>query len=297
MSFTTDVASELLDAALPRTCCRKAILYGMLFGAEVCGPNSIRAEFKTQQSAQKAAQIFNGQFSVSAQITQTTRAGRPLFVLEAKSKAIASFLTDIDLNSQSKALPELVGFRCAECSHSFLRGVFIAAGTVNDPRRGYHLEISIKNTSRAKLLSDFLESEGISPKMLTRGNKVGLYYKSNSAISDLIYYMGGVNSSFDLANACIERDIRNSENRATNCVTRNISRSVEASMKQIEAIQQMKSKGELSKLSEELRYTAELRLENPSASLSELAMLHQPPISKSGLNRRIVKIIEKSKEK
>jgi DNA-binding protein WhiA len=123
-----------------------------------------------------------------------------------------------------------------------------------------------------------------------------LYYKTNSAISDLIYYVGGTKSSFDVANTWVEHDIRNNENRATNCVARNISRSVSASQKHITAIEQLAACGRLSGLPEELQQTAALRLENDAASLSELARLHKPPITKSGLNQRLTKLLRAAEE-
>ena len=296
MSFTTDVITELLDANLPKTCCRKAILYGILFGATRLDGNLFSVEFRTRESAQKAAQILKTQFSLDVSINETVRAGRRFFTIEAKSKAISGFLDEIDTADNSKSLPQIIGFRCPECSHAFLRGVFISLGTVNDPNKGYHLEFSIKHPSRAKLLYAFLESELLAPKIVDRGNKQGLYYKSSSSILEVVYYIGGVKSSFEIPNAGLVRDLRNVENRATNCVTKNISRAVEASRKQIEAIEFLKESGELVKLSDDLKYTAELRLNNPSAPLSELALMHEPPISKSGLNRRITKLIEASKK-
>jgi len=240
--------------------------------------------------------ILKAQFSLDTEIKETSRAGRRFFAISAKSKAISNFIDEIDAESNSKAMSQIVGFRCPECSGAFLRGVFISSGTVSDPNKGYHLEFSVKQPSRAKLLFDFLESEELAPKVINRGGKQGLYYKSSSAILEVIYYMGGVKSSFEIPNAGLVRDLRNAENRATNCVTTNISRSVDASRKQIEAIERLRDSGMLVKLSEDLRYTAELRLSNPSSPLSELALMHEPPISKSGLNRRITKLIELSKE-
>ena len=129
-----------------------------------------------------------------------------------------------------------------------------------------------------------------------RQGRFGLYYKNNAAISDLLYYIGCSATSFDVANVCIERDIRNNENRATNCVARNISRSVDASRKQIAAIEALIATRKIDTLSDELRYTAALRMENESASLLELALMHEPPISKSGLNRRLTKLMEAFEE-
>ena len=108
--------------------------------------------------------------------------------------------------------------------------------------------------------------------------------------------LGSSVKGFEVANACIERDIRNHEHRVTNCEASNISRSVGASHKQIVAIEQLQKTRKIDTLSEELRQTAELRMENPSASLSELALLHIPPITKSGLNRRLTKLMEAAEE-
>ena len=140
-------------------------------------------------------------------------------------------------------------------------------------------------------MSELLGENISSPGIVRRPNKVGLYYKSNTKISDLLYFFGASKASFVMTNFSIERDIRNNENRATNCVTRNISRSVDATRKQIEAIELLIERQKIEALGSELEYTAKLRLENDSASLSELAELHDPPISKSGLNGRLKKIL------
>lgn len=296
MSFTTDVIKELLDAPLPKTCCRKAMLYGMLFGATRLDKNEVFVEFRTYESAQKAAQILKNQFSLEVGIQEIARAGRRFFTISAKSKAISNFLDEIDNDLTEKSLSQIVGFRCADCSSAFVRGVFVSSGTVNDPNKGYHLEFSVKRSRRVKLLCDFMADEVLAPKVINRDSKQGLYYKSSSSVLKVLYYMGGVKSSLEIPNAGLMRDLRNVENRATNCVTANISRQVDASRKQVEAIELLRDSGVLASLSEDLRYTAELRLANPSAPLSELAMMHEPPISKSGLNRRITKLIELSKE-
>ena len=112
----------------------------------------------------------------------------------------------------------------------------------------------------------------------------------------MLTYLGNVKSVFDLMNAKIEREIRNSVNRSTNCVAGNISKSVSAAQNQIAAIAKIEGAGKLAMLPDELFDTAKLRMENPSASLAELARLHNPPISKSGLTHRISKIIEYSEE-
>ena len=295
MSFTLEVIDELLAAESAKTCCRKALLFGLFYSARLTeGKNRIRAEFKNERSALLAASILLKQFSASAETQPTVRAGRRFYCIDVCSKALANFISALDAPSDTISLRELVGYRCQECSHNFIRGVFIACGTINDPKKSYQLEFSLPNAERASKLFSTLENIVPTPRTVVRASRVGVYYKTNEAIFDLLNYMGGGQSRFLLTNTFIERDIRNFENRATNCVARNISKSVDASMKQIEAIRTLIDSGRMLSLPEELRYTAELRLENPSASLFELSHLHEPPISKSGLNRRLSRLLEEA---
>ena len=298
MSFTLEVIDELLAAETAKTCCKKALLFGLFCSATLDSTqkNKIRTEFKSEIIAELAGAILLKQFSAQSEITPTVRAGRRLFALSVYSKAIASFIASLDDEDNTRTLRELVGYRCADCANSFMRGAFIAAGSINDPQKGYHLELSFNSARRAQIIAEELNAIVPSPKTIVRSHKVGVYYKSNEAIFDLLNYIGGGQSRFLLTNTFIERDIRNAENRATNCVASNISKSVGASMKQIEAIRSLVESGKILSLPEELRYTAELRLENPSASLFELSHLHEPPISKSGLNRRLTRLLEEAEE-
>ena len=292
MSFTDNVIEELMEVGLAKTCCRKAMLCGLFFAATVEDGRRVRAEFRSRAVAELACEILQRQFSAQPEIIESARAGRRIYTVTATSKAVSAFLGSVDNNTPERRLFELVGFRCAECVYAFARGVFIATGSVNDPKKSYHLEIALPNEARAESLAALFTKDVAPPKTVKRGDRVGVYYKKNMMIADLLYYLGAVKSGFELSDTYIEHDIRNGENRATNCVARNISRAVETSMKHIEAIEELERTGKLLKLSEELRYTAALRRENPASSLSELAMLHEPPISKSGLNRRLTKILE-----
>lgn len=298
MSFTLEVIDELLAAETAKTCCKKALLFGLFCSATLDSTqkNKIHAEFKSEGIATLAQSILLKQFSAQAEIATTVRAGRRLFALSASSRSIASFISSLDDEDNTRTLRELVAYRCPDCAGSFMRGVFIAVGSINDPRKSYHLELSFNSAHRAQIIAEALDAIVPSPKTIVRGNRVGIYYKSNEAIFDLLNYIGGGQSRFLLTNAFIERDIRNTENRATNCVASNISKSVGASMKQIEAIRSLVESGRILSLPDELRCTAELRLENPSASLFELSHLHEPPISKSGLNRRLTRLLAEAEE-
>ena len=298
MSFTNDVISELMKAPCAKTCCRKAMLFGLFCAAtpEKEAKNRIYAEFRSKNIAEFALDILERQFAAKGEIFAVARAGRKFFAIRVVSKALATFVAVFNDGDDLRTAEELINFRCADCKHAFLRGAFIATGTLSDPQKGYHLEFSLRSPICAKKIGEVLEKTVQGHKLVTRGARTGIYYKSNEAIFDLMNYMGSGYSSFLLSDIYIERDIRNAENRATNCVARNISKSVEASMRQIEAIRLLEESGRILSLPKELRYTAELRLQNPSASLFELSHMHEPPISKSGLNRRLARLLEEAEE-
>lgn len=296
MSFTEEIVAELGALPLGKNCCRKALLFGLFYGGVIQqGEKRVTAHFRSEAAAELAYSLLEGRFSVSGELTEERRAGRRYLSLSASCPALYDMLCLVDSGDERK-LFELLGFRCGSCRAEFLRGVFMATASVNDPHKGYHLEFSLTSATRVDRLAELLSTATENPRRIQRGNREGLYYKTNGAISDLIYYIGGTKSSFAVANTWIERDIRNNENRATNCVARNISRSVGASQKQIAAIEQLAACGRLSTLPEELQQTAALRVEYDSASLSELALLHQPPISKSGLNQRLTRILREAEE-
>lgn len=298
MSFSLEVITELLEARSQKTCCRKAFVAGLCMGATaVAGEkNKIRLQLRTEDMAEYAAELLGKQFATSPDVRSAVRAGRAVWVLEFSSKSLGAFLRSIDRVDPDRTIGETAGFHCDNCAREFLRGAFAASGSVNDPTKSYHLEFSLPSPMRARLLAELLCTILSAPKTVTRDSRTGVYYKNNEVIADLLNYLGAAMCSLAVTNSYIEKDIRNLENRATNCVARNISKSVDASMKQIDAIKALISSGKILSLPEELRYTAELRLENPSASLFELAHMHEPPISKSGLNRRLTRLLEEAEE-
>jgi DNA-binding protein WhiA len=170
--------------------------------------------------------------------------------------------------------------------------LFLCAGSVTDPKKSFHLEFRLVGAERAKKAYSILLEQGFEPKILNKEKCVSIYFKTGDSIEDIITYFGANNSVFELINAKIEREIRNNEHRATNCVAQNIMKSVKASSRQFEAIEKIIYHGLFESLPEELRTTATLRYSNLDVSLSELAALHDPPISKSGLNHRLVKIMD-----
>lgn len=293
MSFSDDVKGELLAVPVRMNCCRKALLFGLLYNSRHVEGTHLCATFAMRESASLAATLL-GEVA-KPEISEKGASGRRSYILNFSSKAFASFAMRI---GGGEGIADTAKFRCEECRAAFLRGVLISLVTVNDPHKSYHLEIPLAkyNADRLSALEDFFSESGFEPKVVERENKVALYFKSNMQIADILSFAGAMRASFEVTNRYIERDIRNNENRATNLVTTNISKAVNAARRQVLAINKLVDAGRLDMLPAELRETAMLRLENEDVSLSELALLHEPPISKSGLNNRIKRILDEADE-
>ena len=293
MSFTWDVAEELRVIRWHKTCCKKAALCGLLFGAQrLEGEKTYVATFNSDVEAIRASELIDAGFSSGEKtaVVPAANGGHRVYRVCFSSKALTGVIFDID-NARKGSIGEAVGFRCPECEMAFLAGVFLALATVSRPKSGYHMEIKLPTKARADALVALLEECISRPSVSERQGKWGVYYKSNAKIADVLYFIGAHSASFDVANIAVERDIVNRENRATNCVTSNISRSVSAAVRHVEAVRYLVVNDKLHLLGEELEYTARLRLENEDATLSELARMHVPPISKSGLNSRLTRIL------
>lgn len=183
-------------------------------------------------------------------------------------------------------------FKCEHCFSSFLRCLFISFGNVTDPSKQYHLELSFQSCEECMAVKSILDDNGFSMSYIKRKNRHVLYVKSSQKIEDFFITIGANSSVFDLMNAKIEREIVEDINRQTNCDLVNIRRTLKSSKFYIDVINKLKKSEKYNGLSAELKETAELRIENEQASLRELALLHNPPITKSGVKHRLDKIVE-----
>ncbi len=181
-------------------------------------------------------------------------------------------------------------FKCSTCKSSFLRGVFCAAGTVSDPEKSFHFEIKTKDKLLADALFDFISENCLEIKRTTRGENYCLYLKKGYDIEDLMHYMGSSREAFEFANEKIKRNISNQANRRSNFEVVNIKKTVDAAQDSVDAINKLIKRGKLSELPRGFAETARLRVDNPFASLEELAEMHTNRISKSGVNHRLKKM-------
>lgn len=181
--------------------------------------------------------------------------------------------------------------RCAACAAHFLRGAFLSAGSVNAPTKGHHLEIKTDAPEKADTLVRLMAESGLEAKCFTRRTSSIVYFKDGDSIFAFLSLVGAQKCAFDFLEVMIEKQVRNDCNRKTNFDAANMLKSANAGKRQLEAIRYFYDCGTLDELSDVLQYTARLKYENPSLNLSELAALHEPPITKSCVNHRLSKLI------
>ena len=176
------------------------------------------------------------------------------------------------------------------CKKAFIRGMFLATGSVNDPNKAYHFEIVVHNREMAETVKEVINSFSLDAKVVKRKKYYIVYLKEGSMIVDILTIMEAHISLMDMENIRILKDMRNDINRRVNCETANIKKTVNAARRQIEDIEYIEKTKGLKYLNDSLRQLAELRLEEPDANLSELGEMLNPPVSKSGVNHRLRKI-------
>lgn len=176
------------------------------------------------------------------------------------------------------------------CKRAFLRGAFLAAGSLTDPNKAYHLELAVLSESFAELLRELMLFFGLEAKIVLRKRYQVVYIKEGSQIVDFLNVVEAHKALMEFENIRIVKEVRNSVNRQVNCETANISKTVTAAAKQIEDIRYIECNMGLRKLARGLREIAEMRLEYPDISLQELGQMLTPPIGKSGVNHRLRKL-------
>ncbi|MBE6694301.1 MAG: DNA-binding protein WhiA [Ruminococcaceae bacterium] len=285
MSFSQDVKAELAATPPRMPCCRRALLFGLLYDSQAEG-DKLTATYSDISTAELCVNLIKFAYGRQADVSELRRGAHKYLAISFNSKNAVKKL-ELFIRTRDAS----VIFECPECASAFVRGVFMATGSISAPSSATHLEMKHAHVERVGNLFDILCGLGLQPLTSKKDNDFRFYYKNRSAVQDFMSYIGGNQAVFEMVNYQLQKDLRNDENRATNCVTRNISRSITASAKQIQTIRDIQTRGLIEAMPPKLRRTAELRLANPEATIEELAALHTPPISKSGANHRIEKIM------
>lgn len=190
----------------------------------------------------------------------------------------------------SVASPVLLKSSC--CKRAYLRGVYLAAGSMSNPEKGYHFEFVCNKKEQAESLVSILGDFSIEAKEVLRKKYHVVYLKDGEAIVDLLNIMGAHVALMELENTRIMKEMRNSINRRVNCEAANIIKTVNAATKQVEDILYIQKRMGFERLPDNLKQMAQLRLDYPDATLKELSELSDPPVGKSGVNHRLRKLSE-----
>jgi DNA-binding protein WhiA len=195
----------------------------------------------------------------------------------------------------SYEMPErMIANRC--CKRSYVRGSFLGGGSISNPEKTYHLEFVTNHEEHAINLRDIINSFELSSKIIQRKENFVVYIKEGEQIVDLLNIIGAHQALLKLEDIRVLKDVRNNINRLVNCETANLEKTIEASMRQIEGIKLIKKRMGLSRLPDNLREIAELRLAFPDSTLKEIGEMANPPVGKSGVNHRFRKIEEIAEE-
>ncbi len=294
MSFSSNVKVELCKDSLSKKSCAVAEGYGVLLYCNTFSSTEIRIITESRDFAARLPRLFKKAFGITFdQEPAAHDRGKLQFAISSEDKIAKIFETlQMDLKA---SLTLHVNFGMleeeAECM-AYLRGAFLAGGSVTDPAKRYHLEMTTSHYKVSRETCALLIECGFSPKELSRGGNNILYFKQSDYIEDFLTAIGAQVSAMGVMEAKVEKDLRNGVNRRVNCETANLTKVVDASMGQMAAIRALEEAGELDKLPGKLRETALLRRENPEATLQELAAMLNPPITKSAINHRMRKLLE-----
>ncbi|MBQ8801408.1 MAG: DNA-binding protein WhiA [Clostridium sp.] len=294
MSFSADVKQELCRAPLSRKCCAQAEAYGVLLYCNTFSSSEIRIITESEAFAQRLPSLFKKAFQITFDRLPDGE-GKHIFLIRDPEKLA---VVQQVFGGEERALALHINFGVLEencCRISFLRGAFLAGGSVTDPQKGYHLELSTSHQSVSREMVALMRELDLEPKDAPRKGNAVIYFKQSDRIEDFLTSIGAPISAMEVMNAKLEKDLRGSVNRRVNCDAANLDKAVEAAMVQIEAIRALEEAGILTTLPEKLQEVATLRREHPADTLIQLAQRCDPPITKSALNHRLRKLIDMSK--
>ena len=283
MSFSSEVKEELSEQIASGRHCRLAETAAIL---SLCG---------------KIVITENDRYCVKIQ-TENLAVARKYFTLLRKTFSIEmNVSTRQSRNPRGSLSYEVTSFGGLEpvkhmlvqnqcCRRAYIRGAFLASGSLSDPEKGYHFEIVCSGEEKADELREMLASFGIDARITLRKRSYVLYVKEGSQIADLLNVMEAHVALMKFENVRILKEMRNSVNRQVNCETANLNKTVSAAVKQIEDIQFIQRTIGFDELPENLAEIAVLRLEQPETTLKELGQMLTPPVGKSGVNHRLRKL-------
>ncbi|MCI9643814.1 MAG: DNA-binding protein WhiA [Oscillibacter sp.] len=296
MSFSFDTKNELCKLPVQRRCCAQAETYGILLYCHTFSSSEVRIITENPNFAARLPRLFHRAFDLrfDRQPGQGEEPrGKMIFQITDREKL--DHIIDLLGYDPRQSLALHVNFAMVEeecCRAAFFRGCFFAGGSITDPSKRYHLELTSSHLQASRELEVLLRESGYPPKSVARNGSAVTYFKQSDQIEDFLTLIGAPAAAMRIMSTKVEKGIRNSVNRRLNCDSANLDKAVEAAQSQGAAIRRLHAAGRLAELPDKLQETAALRLAHPELSLSELAEAFDPPVTKSCLNHRLRKLME-----
>lgn len=305
MSFSADTKSELSRITPENDCCRLAELAGLIRMSgtlQITGLKKFNLKITTENpsTARKVFRYIKDLFKIHTEViirrnTRLKKNNHYMMIVTHSmgSGIILGKIGILKIESDSYHITyeipqDLIKNEC--CKRSYLRGAFLGGGSISDPEKTYHLEFVTSSIEHSQDLRDLINSYGLNSKIVERKGSYVIYIKEGDQVVDILNIVGAHKALLDLENIRIYKQMRNNINRIVNCETANLSKTVNASMRQVKNIEYIRDTIGLSKLPHNLKEIAELRLRFQDASLKELGQMMNPPLGKSGVNHRLRKI-------
>ena len=296
-SFAGKVKNELCRVPVQRLCCARAEAYGVLLYGNTFSPTEVRLITESADFAARLPRLFQRAFGLKFDRLPEEERGKLIFGITDRSK-LDRIINQLGYDPRQNLVLH-VNFGLLEdecCRTAFLRGAFLAGGSVTDPGKRYHLELDTGHAQASREVAALLTEMGFLPHSVRRGGSSVIYFKQSEHIEDLLTTIGAPAAAMDIMTAKVDKEIRNGANRAMNCDMANVNKTIDAALEQKNAIQRLQENGRLERLPEKLRQTALLRLQYPEMSLSQLAEKCDPPVTKSCMNHRMRKLLEEAKK-
>jgi DNA-binding protein WhiA len=299
LSFSAAAKAEICRYTPHRHCCALAECFGILLFCNSFSRDGIKIITESREFAHGLPRLFKQAFDISFDTFPSLEAPGKLVFQIYDSKKIHAIMDAFGF-APKDTLALHVNLPVLEeecCKAAFLKGAFLAGGSVTDPAKGYHMEVTTTHAAVAREVYVLIhEVIGFETKVAGRAGAQVLYLKQSELISDFLTYLGAPVASMGIMEARLEKELNNKVNRRCNCDDANTSKVVEAAQEQLVAIRTLRHAGVLDKIPGKLKEAALAREENPEASLSELAALMEPPITKPAMNNRMKKLMQYAKE-
>ena len=290
MSFSSDVKAELCRVPLNRPCCAVAEAYGALLYAYQLSAREIRVITASAPFAKRLPKLMQRAFGFD--FDARSSGAKTTFSVEDPEK-IRRVFSAFGYDAES-ALVNHINLGVLEedcCKAAFLRGAFLAGGSITDPSKRCHLELVTDHKNVAGETVSILQEMGFNPRVAARAGHQVIYFKQSEAAEDFFTTIGASGAAMELMSAKVEKEMRNAINRQINCDSANADKTVSAAQAQLDRIREIERDIGLENLPRDLAEVALLRIANPAISLADLALLADPPVTKSCINHRMRKLM------